>query len=81
MAGGGVHQETLQLITNGEHSGSLEEALLRALRRRQEVGARHMAALAKGLTMLVYALACAVAIYVVFSFYSSYFGALRAIGH
>lgn len=80
VAGGGVHQETLQLIANGEHSGSLEEALLRALRRRQEVGTRHMAALAKGLTMLVYALACAVAIYVVFSFYSSYFGALRVIG-
>jgi len=79
-AGGGVHRETLQLITNGEHAGSLEEALLRALRRRQEVVARHMAALAKGLTMLVYALACAVAIFVVFSFYSSYFGALRATG-
>jgi type II secretory pathway component PulF len=79
-AGGGVHRETLQLIASGEPSGNLEEALLRALRRRQEVGARHMAALAKGLTMLVYAFACAVAIYVVFSFYSGYFGALRAVG-
>jgi type II secretory pathway component PulF len=78
--GGGVHRETLQLIASGEPSGSLEEALLRALRRRQEVGARHMAGLAKGLSMLVYVLACAVAITVVFSFYSSYFGALRAIG-
>jgi type II secretory pathway component PulF len=72
-----LHAETRHLITTGERTGGLEQALARALQRRREVGARRTAVLARVLGLACYAVGAGVAIYVIVSFYGGYFGALR----
>lgn len=76
-AAAALHPETAQLLTTGEHAGSLEEAVGRALVRRREVTTRAVTRLAKVLTGTVYGLALAVGAYMVLSFWLQYFARLR----
>jgi type II secretory pathway component PulF len=71
--------ETLQLVRNGEQAGDLERALHHALERRQSVAGRRLSRLAQILGSLVYIAAVLIALYVIFSFYSGYFGQLRSL--
>ncbi len=75
-----LHPETRSLLALGEQAGGLEDALHRALRRRSEATTRRAQALARILAGVAYALAVLVVIAMAFSFYSSYFGALRSLG-
>lgn len=70
-------QETRTLLATGEKSGTLEDALDRALNRRSDVAARKLATAANRLGMFAYALATIFVIIVVFQFYSGYFAMLR----
>jgi general secretion pathway protein F len=72
-----LHPETSTMIRQGELTGGLEDALARAVRRRTEVAAREAAAMARRLGATAYLGAAIVAIYVILSFYSSYYGQLR----
>jgi len=73
---GALHPETRSLLTIGERSGDLEDALRRSLARRSEVATRGTQRLARLLGSTVYVLAMALVIGLVFSFWSSYYGAL-----
>ncbi len=68
--------DTLQLVKNGERSGSLEESLKRAMTRRREVLQRRILRAAKTTGFVVYAFAMLVAIYVIFSFYGNLYSGL-----
>lgn len=74
-----VDRETLQLLGNGERTGNLEEALLRALGRRRDVAQRRTTTLARLVGNLAYAFGVTVAVVTIWSFYSSYFAMLRSI--
>lgn len=75
-----LHPETRTLITNGERSGDLEDALRRALTRRSEVAARGTQRLARLLGTLVFVFVVVVVVSLVFTFYSGYFAAIRGAG-
>ncbi|MCB9879620.1 MAG: type II secretion system F family protein [Planctomycetes bacterium] len=65
--------ETRTLLATGEQAGQLEDALHRALRRRQDVAARKLSAAARRLGQVAYALAVVGVVVIVFRFYSAYF--------
>lgn len=72
-----VHPETLQLLGTGEHAGHLEEAAGRALRRRRDVVGRAITRLAKGSAFAIYGAGMAICVYMILSFWLSYFARLR----
>lgn len=75
-----LHTETRQLLATGEHTGQLEDALQRALRRRREQMARHAETLARWFGVAMYAFAAiAVMAYVQFV-YSTIFAKLMGGG-
>jgi type II secretory pathway component PulF len=74
---GALHPETRTLLSNAERSGDLEDALRRSLARRSDVATRGTQRLARLLGTVVYVFAVAVVVSLVFSFYSSYFAAIR----
>jgi type II secretory pathway component PulF len=67
-----LNNETRSLLTNGERSGDLEDALRRSLDRRSDVATRGAQRLARLVGTVVYVLAVAVVISVAFTFWSSY---------
>jgi type II secretory pathway component PulF len=67
-----LNSETRSLIDNGERSGTLEEALQRALERRRQVVAQKVGVLAKRIGAVVYTIAVVVVVAIVFRFYGSY---------
>lgn len=74
-----LHAETLTLIALGEKSGTLEDALQRAITRRRDTAQRRASALAKVAGATVYALGVVVAVATVLSFWSGYAEALRSV--
>lgn len=66
-------QESRTMLANGELSGTLEEALERAVQRRTEVAERCMAAAARKLVAAVYAVAVAGVVAIVVLFYTNYY--------
>lgn len=70
--------ESRQMLATGERAGDLEGALRRALQRRSEVSSRNAARLAKTVGLVAFAIAAAVVIVTVFSFYSGLYGKLGA---
>lgn len=76
---GALHLETRQLIRTGEPGGTLEDALLRALQRRMDVTSRDTLLFCQWLGRIAYGTAAAIAIYLIFSFYSAYFSQLNAL--
>lgn len=72
-----LHQETRTLLGNGEQSGTLEDALGRALTRRREVASRNLVMLSKLVGRIAYVTAATVCLVVIYRFYSSYFGIWR----
>lgn len=75
----GVCAETQQLLATGEAAGELEDALRRALGRRLDCLERRLGRWATVIGNTVYILGAAYAIYLVFTFYSAYYG--RLMGH
>ena len=71
--------ETRQLLATGEQAGQLEDALRRALTRRQEVATRKLTAAAKRIGQIAYALAVIGILIIVVQFYSSYIAMLGGI--
>ncbi|MEZ6038771.1 MAG: type II secretion system F family protein [Planctomycetota bacterium] len=69
--------ETRTLLATGEQAGQLEDALQRALRRRQDVAARKLANAARRLGQVAYALAVIGVVVIVFRFYGAYFGMMH----
>lgn len=69
--------ETRSLLATGEQAGQLEDALLRALTRRQAVASRKLSLAAQRVGQLAYGLAVAGVVIIVFRFYSGYFALLR----
>ncbi len=67
-----IHPETLTLVSAGEKIGNLEEALLRAARRRRDQASQGMRRLGTVLGGASYALGIAVALLTILAFYSSY---------
>ncbi len=76
---GALHDETRQLIGNGERAGNLEEALLRALQRRQDVAQRQIAQISRLATVCAQGFGMLVAAVTVLSFYASYSALLRGL--
>lgn len=74
-----VDGETLSLVRSGEQSGTLEDALGRAVRRRRDTALRTSTALAKGIAAAAYALGVITALAVVATFYASYANVLRGL--
>lgn len=72
-----LHPETRTLLATGERTGTLEEALLRALTRRREVTHRGVTDLARRTGHLVYVVAAAIAAGIVVQFWLGYYAALR----
>jgi type II secretory pathway component PulF len=71
-----LHAETRSLLSTGEISGQLEDALGRAWQRRATVTQRDLGDLCRWLGIAAYAVAVIVVIVIVFRFYSGYFGQL-----
>lgn len=69
--------ETRSLLATGEQAGQLEDALQRALIRRQEVAGRKLSNAAQRVGQIAYGLAVTGVIIIVFKFYSGYFAMLR----
>ena len=69
--------ETRSLLATGEESGQLEDALKRALIRRQEIASRKLNLAAQRLGQAAYMLAVAGAIIIIFQFYSGYIAMLQ----
>lgn len=65
--------ETRTLLANGELAGQLEEALSKALTRRQQVAARTLATAARRVGQVAYVVAVAGVVVIVFRFYGNYF--------
>ena len=70
-----LHGETRHLLSTGEQTGQLEEALGRALVRRQDVTGRDFAAAARLLGQIAYGIAVVAVVLIVFAFYSKYLAA------
>lgn len=66
-------QESRTMLTNGEVSGTLEEALERAVQRRTEMAERRMAAATRNLRASVYTVAVAGIVAIVVMFYTNYY--------
>jgi type II secretory pathway component PulF len=69
--------ETRSLLATGEQAGQLEDALQRALIRRQEVAGRKLSNAAQCIGQIAYGLAVIGVTIIVFKFYSGYFAMLR----
>jgi type II secretory pathway component PulF len=79
---GSLSPETTTLLSTGEKTGNLEEALHRALLRRGEVVARKDASLARWVGVSAYVLAAAVAVYLIFTIHQETYGKLlRGLRH
>jgi type II secretory pathway component PulF len=76
---GALSLETRQLLATGEQAGQLEDALQRALTRRQEVATRKLSLAAKRLGQITYTLAVIGVIVLVYQFYGSYAKMLSGI--
>jgi type II secretory pathway component PulF len=74
-----LHPESRQLLQTGEMAGQLEDALARALQRRRDVHGRTLAALGRGLGAAAYALTIAAVLWILVTFYSGYFAALKGL--
>jgi type II secretory pathway component PulF len=74
-----LHPETLHLLATGERAGNLEDALLRALSRRQAVASQSAAQLSRLLGAACYTFGCLIAVYVIFSVYGGYGAMLRGV--
>ena len=72
-----LEPETRTLLANGEQAGQLEDALLRAVERRQHVATRKFEVAARRVGQLAYVIAIIGVVVVVYNFYSSYFALLR----
>ena len=72
-----LHQETRTLLGNGEQSGTLEDAISRALARRRDVAGRNLVLMSKLVGRIAYGAAVVLCVVVIFRFYGSYLGALR----
>jgi len=71
--------ETLQLLATGEAAGELEDALQRGLGRRMDCLERRLENWAGAIGSTIYVLSAGYAIYLILTFYSSYYG--RLLGH
>jgi len=71
-----LEPETRSLLATGEQAGQLEDALLRAIGRRQDVAARKLTQAARRVGQVAYVLAVVGIVVVVFRFYSSYYALL-----
>lgn len=69
-----LHQETRTLLGNGEQSGTLEDAIGRALARRRDVASRNLMLTCKLVGRIAYGAAVVLCVVVIFRFYSSYLG-------
>lgn len=69
-----LQPESQGLLATGEQAGELEDALLRAARRRGDVLRRRVEQGVRTLSVGVYVLAAGVAVYLIFSFYSALYG-------
>ena len=69
--------ETRALLSTGEQAGQLEDALARALQRRQSVATQTLTAAARRAGNLAYAMAVVGVVIVVFRFYFGYIGMMR----
>ena len=72
-----IDRRTRSLLATGEESGQLEDALKRALIRRQEIASRKLNLAAQRLGQAAYMLAVAGAIIIIFQFYSGYIAMLH----
>lgn len=72
-----LHPDTRSLLAAGERAGTLEDALTRALQRRREVSQRGVALLLRSIAVGIYALAAAIAVALILSFWFSLYGQLR----
>ena len=72
----GLTEETRSLLATGEDSGQLEEALQRALVRRQDVAEQKLVTASLRVGQTAYALGVIAAVIVIFKFYSGYFALL-----
>ena len=75
-----LHPETRQMLAAGEASGDLEETLARAVQRRQTSVDLHSRRLVTVCVVTAQVLAFAFAGYVILSFWSGYYSALRSFG-
>lgn len=73
---GAVTEETLQLMRDGEQTGQLEDALLRAEQRRKEEVTRTLTWLARGVGIAAYASAALTVAWIAFSFYANLYASL-----
>ena len=74
-----LHPETRHLLAVGEQAGTLEDALQRALTRRQAVASVGAAQLSRWIGGACYVFGCLVAVYVIFRVYGSYGAMLRGV--
>lgn len=72
-----LEPETRTLLATGEHAGQLEDALLRAVVRRQDVATRKLTVAARRVGQVTYLIAVIGVFVLAYSFYSSYFALLR----
>jgi type II secretory pathway component PulF len=72
-----LHPESRTLLTTGEQTGQLEDALDRALQRRRDVTGRDIATTAKRAGQIAYGIAVVLCVVVIFRFYSGYFGMMH----
>lgn len=73
-----LHPETLHLLATGERAGTLEDALHRALVRRQAVASQSAAQLSRVLGVACYTFGLLVSVYVIVSVYAGYGAMLRS---
>lgn len=72
-----LHTETRMLLATGEQAGQLEDALVRALKRRRDAAASEVADTARRVGIVAYGVAVIVVVAIVVNFYSSYFALMR----
>jgi type II secretory pathway component PulF len=69
--------ETRALLSIGEQAGQLEDALARALQRRQAVATQTLGLAARRAGQIAYSAAVIGVVVIVFRFYSTYLGGMR----
>lgn len=72
-----LHAESRALLSTGEQTGQLEDALRRALERRRDVTGREVATTARRVGQVAYGIAVIACVVIIFRFYSGYFGMMR----
>jgi type II secretory pathway component PulF len=72
-----LHAETRTLLATGERTGTLEEALGRALTRRREVTSRGITDLARHAGHTIYVVAAGIAAWIVVQFWVGYYAAMH----